>query len=257
MTPLSLLLVVSFTLLFQPLHMVESFDVHMLKEQAHLNQARQERIWSMLNQKNPFHSEYNPNTNLLIPIEDPDNITVIINRLHVLDESFTPTNLVNLQTLDSTHPSRLLAQPAATAFLALRARVLQELGIVIEVRSGYRSFEDQQRVFNTYAQRDGVLQANTYSAISGQSEHQSGLGLDLAEQGNSYLRFSQSPAYDFLKQHAYQYGFILRYPQNKSHITGYIYEPWHWRYVGVELATLIFDQNITLDDVWVERMINP
>ena len=251
MSPLLLLLSLLTFNPIQPLSPPVEFNVYELIETHHHDLQRYARLQSLLNQKNPFHSTYNPTITLTIPIEDPYALDAVINRLHVLTHEHEPVDLVNLNTLDAAHPSQLLRIEAAQAFLRLKSTVLDDLNLNIEVRSGYRSFATQKRLFNQYATKDGIRLANTYSAFAGQSEHQSGLSMDVAQKGSSFLDFGSSLAFPYLQQHAHNYGFILRYPQNKSSITGYIYEPWHWRYVGVELATQLKEQGLTLDEWWI------
>lgn len=251
MTPFLLLLSLLTFNPIQPLTPPVDYNVHALIETHQHHTQRQDRLQTILNQKNPFHSTYDPNITLTIPIQNPYALDAIINRLHVLSFEHEPEDLVNLRTLDSTHPSQFLRVEAAQAFLQLKVAVLKDLNLTIEVRSGYRSFATQKRLFNQYALKDGIRLANTYSAFAGQSEHQSGLSMDVAEQGSSFLAFGSSLAYPYLQANAYKYGFILRYPRNQSHITGYIYEPWHWRYVGVALATQLKEQGCTLDEWWI------
>ena len=119
-------------------------------------------------------------------------------------------------------------------------------------REGFRTFADQQEIMEAriarhiaegYSQEAAKLQAEKYVAIPGKSEHQTGLAVDInASDGNSWA------LYGWLSQHAYEYGFILRYPQGAEGITGYQYEPWHYRYVGKAAAAEITAKNITLEE---------
>lgn len=111
--------------------------------------------------------------------------------------------------------------------------------------SGFRSYSRQQTIYNNYVAIDGAAKADTYSAKPGHSEHQTGLAFDVGEINDNY---GSTPAGTWLKYHAHLYGFIIRYPEGKQHITGYKYEPWHIRYVGVEHATVIFNKQITLEE---------
>ena len=118
--------------------------------------------------------------------------------------------------------------------------------------SGYRSFEYQTTLYNNYVNRDGVEAADRYSARPGYSEHQTGLAFDIGEKGKEDLwlteEFGESPAGQWLVTHANEYGFILRFPKGKEHITGYMYESWHFRYVGVEVANEIKQRDLTLEE---------
>ena len=106
-------------------------------------------------------------------------------------------------------------------------------GISLWVQSGFRSYETQQTLYNNYVKRDGVTAADTYSARPGHSEHQSGFAFDV---NIASSKFIGTPAQIWIDAHCTEYGFIIRYPKGKESITGYAYEPWHLRYVGVDLA---------------------
>ena len=98
---------------------------------------------------------------------------------------------------------------------------------------------------------DGVEAADTYSARPGFSEHQLGYSIDLTN-GESvpFEEFHNTKEYEWLKDNAYKYGFILRYPKDKEYITGYIFEPWHIRYVGYDIAKYIYENNITYEEYY-------
>ena len=119
-------------------------------------------------------------------------------------------------------------------------------GITLSIISGYRSYSRQDTIYHNYVQRDGKSEADTYSARPGHSEHQSGLAFDLNSLESSFANTKEGK---WLNEHAYQYGFILRYPKGKTNETGYVYEPWHFRYVGEELAKKLYNDGnwITLE----------
>lgn len=120
-------------------------------------------------------------------------------------------------------------------------------GLNIYISSGFRSYSYQKTLYNNYVNRDGVVVADTYSARAGHSEHQSGLAFDVNTINDS---FSNTEEGKWLNDNCYKYGFILRYPNGKSDETGYQYEPWHFRYVGVELAEKLYNNGnwITVED---------
>jgi zinc D-Ala-D-Ala carboxypeptidase len=103
------------------------------------------------------------------------------------------------------------------------------LGLNIPLVSGYRSYETQERLYNKYVKKDGEKKANTYSAKPGESEHQTGLAFDIGSVDRSFANTIEAK---WLAENAYLYGFIIRYPKDKTNVTGYIYEPWHVRYLG-------------------------
>ena len=120
-------------------------------------------------------------------------------------------------------------------------------GVDFDIFSGYRSYNTQKFTYQGWVNKDGKAAADTYSARPGHSEHQSGLAADINGYG---ARFDESKATEWMANNAYKYGFILRYPQGKQSITGYVYESWHFRYVGVDLATKLYNGGnwITLEE---------
>ena len=129
-------------------------------------------------------------------------------------------------------------------------------GYSFRIGSGYRSYNTQKTIYNNYVKRDGQAKADTYSARPGHSEHQSGLAIDICS--NHYKEgkycigsaFNDTPDAKWLSDNAYKYGFILRYPNGKTNETGYKYESWHFRYVGKELASKLYNGGswITMED---------
>lgn len=125
-------------------------------------------------------------------------------------------------------------------------------GVHLKLGSGYRSYSTQKFLFSRYAKQYGEAQASTFSSRPGHSEHQSGLAADLVgSDGSCWVDecFENTSAGKWLNQNAHKYGFILRYPKGKQAITGYKYEPWHFRYVGKDLAIAIKQSGLTLEEV--------
>lgn len=120
----------------------------------------------------------------------------------------------------------------------------------IKIRSAYRSYFDQQYIYNGYVAKDGKAGADRYSARAGHSEHQTGLAIDISAASDLWGDFSKTQEFTWMKDNSYKYGFILRYPKEKEYITGYMYEPWHYRYVGVDVAKYIYENNITYDEYY-------
>jgi len=119
------------------------------------------------------------------------------------------------------------------------------LGHSIPLVSGFRSYYSQQTIYNNYVSIYGVEQTDTFSARPGHSEHQTGLAFDVGAIDDS---MGEWPNGIWLAENAHKYGFIIRYPQGKQHITGYKYEPWHIRYLGVDLATRVYQSGLTLEE---------
>lgn len=147
--------------------------------------------------------------------------------------------------LPSTYAPGALLEEFNIAFSEMQEAAKQE-GININIVSGYRSYSKQTSLYNNYVAKDGKAAADTYSARPGHSEHQTGLAADLNMVDTS---FENTAAGKWLANNCYKYGFILRYPKGKESITGYIYEPWHFRFIGDEAKNLYNNGNwITLEE---------
>lgn len=134
---------------------------------------------------------------------------------------------------------------AANAALNEMIAAAQEEGIALWVVSGFRSYNTQAAIYSNYAARDGAAAADRYSARAGHSEHQTGLAFDL----NSLDQyFGATPEGQWLAAHCWEYGFIIRYPQEKESVTGYMYEPWHVRYLGKETARQVYESGLCLEE---------
>lgn len=136
-------------------------------------------------------------------------------------------------------------QPVAMdAFYDMQAAAASE-GISLWILSSYRSYDDQEVIYNRYVAQDGRDAADTYSSRPGHSDHQTGYTFDL----NSLEQdFQYDPAGQWLEKNCYKYGFIIRYPKGKDSSTGYMYEPWHVRYIGVDLATKVTESGLSLEE---------
>lgn len=183
-----------------------------------------------------------------------NEMTVLVNKQHALpDKLQKPTDLVepNVQFIFKEHnEKRELRKEAADALEALFLGAKED-GITLLGVSGYRSYETQKNVFDSYVRKDGEEKAMTYSALPGYSEHETGLAIDVTG-GNGKCAatdcFAGTKEAIWLADHAPEYGFIIRYPEGKEDITGYKYEPWHLRYVGKDVALDIDKRDITLEE---------
>ncbi len=155
-------------------------------------------------------------------------------------------------SLPSTYSPNGLTQETLNAANEMFAAAKLE-GLNMYVQSGFRSYSTQEKLYNNYAARDGKAAADRYSARPGHSEHQSGLGFDVCQNGNPNAcinsNFDNTAHAKWLANNAYKYGLILRYPKGKENETGYMYESWHFRYVGKELAAKLYNNGdwITLE----------
>ena len=155
--------------------------------------------------------------------------TLVVNKTYGMDSSYNPGGLT---------------PECASAFENLRRSAALD-GINIYIESGFRSYEEQERLYEQYVNSRGKEAADTFSARAGHSEHQTGLTIDC---NNASDGFAYTPEAEWLAEHAYEYGFIIRYPEGKEDITGYKYEPWHIRYVGKSLAQKLNDSGLTIEE---------
>lgn len=174
--------------------------------------------------------------------------TVLVNKYSNVTEKYTPKNLM---TIDKKYwidnEKQQAAEVAATAFEEM-ARDAEKENLYILANSTYRSYKDQEEIFNTYKDLYGENYALRYAAKAGFSEHQTGLVIDIAAKSSNI--FANSKESTWVHDNAYKYGFIQRYPKGKEEITGYKYESWHYRYVGKEIAKYIYENDITYDEYY-------
>lgn len=148
-------------------------------------------------------------------------------------------------SLSSKYAPGGLTKETNVAFEKMKKDALKE-GIHLKIISGYRSYSHQQTLYNNYVKRDGKKAADRYSARPGYSEHQTGLAFDVNSLEQS---FGNTKEGKWLSDNCYKYGFVLRYPKGKETITGYMYEPWHFRYIGEEAKSLYNNGNwLTLEE---------
>ncbi|MGN7457282.1 M15 family metallopeptidase [Paenibacillus pasadenensis] len=177
----------------------------------------------------------------------------LVNKQFRLPEGYAPKELVYPDipfTFSEKIDKRKLRKEAAEALEQLVAGAAKD-GIKLAGVSGYRSESRQKTLYEGYVKKDGVAAADKYSARPGHSEHQTGLAIDMSGIDGKCAAescFAGTPEAEWLAEHATDYGFIIRYPEGKEDITGYKYEPWHIRYVGVELAAKLAESGDTLEE---------
>lgn len=186
---------------------------------------------------------------------DPGSITVFVNPEHSLPKSYIPDNLVTVNVffnLKSYDERTLMRAEAAQALERLFAAARED-GYELCGVSGYRSYSRQKQIFINNILTKGREYTLKYSAVPGASEHQTGLAMDVSCKSLRYnlsTSFSETPEGKWLAQNAHHYGYIIRYPKGKAHITGYAYEPWHIRYVGKGLAKYLYENDLTLEEYY-------
>lgn len=171
-------------------------------------------------------------------IKEPESILALCTKNYILPESYIPADLVYLP---GTY--QMLRKEAADHYTEMRKAARSE-SIYFSVYSAYRSYSTQKGLYNRYVQMDGTDGADDYSARPGHSEHQAGLAIDITDGGNED-EFYLTKEYRWMTTNAYKYGYILRYPEGYTDITGYMFESWHWRYIGVDAAKIMHDEKIT------------
>ncbi len=171
---------------------------------------------------------------------------ILVNKYTKLEANYVP----DLVSMESGYTSKN-AQMNETAYIHFKEMVDAALsdGITLYNVSAYRSYNTQATLYQNYVNRDGTLAADTYSARPGYSEHQTGLATDI-NTASSSDHFENTKEYAWLINNSYLYGFILRYPEGKEYLTGYKYEPWHYRYVGSTVAKYIHDYDITYEEYY-------
>ncbi len=183
---------------------------------------------------------------------NPSSYSSVVNKNRRLEKGYEPDNLTSI-TVSSQHSgnNNLIRSDILPSIEQLFSDASSE-GIRLTITSAYRSYSTQEGLFNNYANQYGYEKAATFSAFAGASEHQTGLVVDIGSLDNMSTNFSDSfgetNAGKWLASNAHTYGFILRYPKGKQDITTYKYEPWHFRYVGVDLATYLHENSLTLEE---------
>ena len=179
-------------------------------------------------------------------ITKPNKIDILVNKKNKLDKFYRPYDLIKLNE-SYAHKDKYMRYSAAKSFEQLSKDAFNN-GYKIIAVSTYRSYFYQQELFNYYVKTMGYKKAIKASAEPGSSEHQTGLAVDVEGSNNDYNKFEKSKEFEWMKKNSYKYGFILRYPKGKENITGFKYEPWHYRYVGKKIAKIIYKNNITLEE---------
>lgn len=189
--------------------------------------------------ENNFYNDINT-------IYDPTSYDFVVNKNNKLTSDYVPNDL-EIINLKYSCKDKFLRHDAKIAFENM-AKDAKKDGYNIIAVSTYRAYDYQEKLYNNYVKDKGFYYADMCSARAGHSEHQTGLAVDVADISLDYDNFENTKEFDWMQKNAYKYGFILRYPKAKFHITGFKYEPWHYRYVGIEVSNYIYENNITLEE---------
>jgi len=187
-------------------------------------------------------------------VTNPEDLTVLVNKYFAIPESYTP-DLV----LAESSKNQYVKTEANDAWNLMRAACEADTGYVLYLCSGYRTFEAQAALYSKSIADKGIAHACSRNALEGRSEHNLGLALDISTTGAGVISsgFAGTEAGIWVGEHCYEYGFILRYPEEKTSITGYVYEPWHYRYVGVDLAGTLYASGQTLEEYYGKVPVIP
>lgn len=197
---------------------------------------------------------------LITFVPDSSYYGVLVNKFFRSSADFSPDDLEFIGIGGPQNNVRQYARSsAAQGFFAMRDE-MENLGLPIIPRSGYRPYTVQRQIVENNLAVHGPAFVFMWNAQPGHSEHQLGLAIDIIQPGHvgslGAANFQNTAQYAWMLQNAHRFGFILSYPYDYSYVTGYAYEPWHWRFVGEARATYMFEQNIpTLDHYWATRVV--
>ena len=189
-----------------------------------------------------------------IIIENPEKIDVLVNKKRNLPYDYVPEDLVTLDEVPTVLENPEVNQLRNAAYEALKdlfKAAKEESGYELYARSGYRSYNTQTSLYSSYVESYGRAAADKYSAKQGQSEHQTGLSIDITCEALNFKlddTFGETEEGKWVAENAHRFGYIIRYPKGKEDITGYMYEPWHIRFLGTELAGKVYESGLTLEE---------
>ena len=179
-------------------------------------------------------------------VDNPEDYLTLINKNYQLRSNYVPNDLESI-SLKYSNSDKYLRKIAKKQFEKL-SEDAKKLEYRIIAVSAYRDYNYQNELFNYYVKNKGLDYALECSAKPGHSEHQTGLAVDVEGSNKNYDDFENTKEYTWMKDNAHKYGFILRYPKGKENITGFKFEPWHYRYVGIQIATYLYQNNLTLEE---------
>ena len=169
-----------------------------------------------------------------------DGIKMLVNKYHYLNESYAPDDIVPIKNWYA-YDNHKIKEEVYDQYVKMWNKANEE-DLVLIVNSSYRTLEDQQNMYDN--------SNDDYASRPGFSEHQTGLALDIITYNILGNEFENTKEFKWLEKNAHKFGFILRYPKDKTYLTGYAYESWHYRYLGIELATKVYESKLTYDEYY-------
>lgn len=189
-----------------------------------------------------------------------ESILALANKSNYLGEDYIPEDLVTVEVstvLESPEVNQMREE--ASDALTTMFNAAEEDDIILYARSGYRSYNTQISLYNNYKEAHGEEAADRFSARPGASEHQTGLAMDVTSESAGYELtedFRDTEEGAWVRENAHKFGFIIRYPEDMEDITGYMFEPWHLRYLGEEVATDVYESGLTYEEYIKESGID-
>lgn len=187
-------------------------------------------------------------------VDNLADYTLLVNKYNALPEGYKPDDLVPMvnaciygKDYSCSGILKEVRKVAADAWEEF-CKAASEQGLELRAVGAFRTYDYQKNLYNYYYNLKGKDYAEKFYARPGQSEHNSGLAIDLTFNDHIYYQIEDKKGYDWIVQNMHKYGFILRYPKDKTDITLYGYESWHLRYVGKEVAQYIYENNLTLEE---------
>ncbi len=185
---------------------------------------------------------------------DPATYTLLVNKEYPISSKYIPYMVEpEVEIYHKGINERRYLQPIAATALEEMFAAAENDGLHMVLRCGFRSYKLQKSIYLWNLKTFGYYEVTRYHALAGTSEHQTGLAVDLCCEATDYennFDFLNTQEYAWLLENAHLYGWILRYPEDKTEITGYNFEPWHFRYVGIELATYLKENDIVLEEYY-------
>ena len=174
---------------------------------------------------------------------------LLTNKYNYLDDTYDSKDMVKVSKQYSYGENQMVTSDTFDAYKKMFDDAKKE-NITLIINSSYRSYSEQETLYEKYRKAKGEEYADSIAARPGYSEHQTGYAIDLITYGATSSTFEETEAFKWLQDNSYKYGFILRYPKDKDYLTGYSYESWHFRYVGLEAAKYIHENDITFDEYY-------